>query len=234
MSVPVIAEQQEWLKARLALLEKEKQLTRDRDEISRLRRELPWVAVKEDYRFETENGPEALSGLFNGKSQLIIYHFMFGPDWQTGCGGCSFWCDHFEGLIVHLAARDIAFVVVSEAPMEKILPFKERMGWTFPWVSSAGSRFNADYQVGFTDRADKSDPVYYNYRETSFPVDQAPGASVFAKDGKGGLYHTYSTYSRGLDILNTAYHLMDLTPKGRDEDPENPSSWLRHHDRYDQ
>ena len=229
-----IATRAEWLAARKALLEKEKAHTRLKDEISAERRALPWVPLETDYTFETESGPMPFEALFGAARQLVVYHFMFGANWETGCKSCSFWADSFNGIAPHLENRDIGFVVVSRAPLAKLLPFKRRMGWDFPWVSSANSTFNADFGVGFApDRAPNS-PVTYNYNDAAvFPVDEAHGTSVFARDDGGQIYHTYSTYGRGLDVTNAAYAYMDLTPKGRNEpDGGNPMAWLRHHDDY--
>ncbi|MEQ9364157.1 MAG: DUF899 domain-containing protein [Leptospirales bacterium] len=229
------ATREEWLQARRDLLQKEKAHTREKDAISEARRALPWVELDQEYIFETAAGGEATLGdLFSKYSQLIVYHFMFGPDWEAGCKSCSFWADSFNGLAPHLNARDIAFVAVSRAPMSKIAPFKERMGWSFDWVSSAKNSFNADFHVGF-DADQKNDrPLMYNFMEIqSAPMDEMHGTSVFARDDAGRLYHTYSMYGRGLDQTNAAYGYIDLTPKGRNEPPEgNPMAWVTHHDSY--
>lgn len=224
---------EDWLVARKALLDREKALSREHDALARARRELPWVRIETDYVFETENGAASLGALFGGHRQLIVQHFMLGPDWEQGCVSCSFWADNFNGTIAHLNARNIAFKVVSRAPLAKILPFKQRMGWSFDWVSSHGCSFNEDFNVSFGPGHKAEDKVFYNFHETNFPADEAPGASVFAKDGDGAVYHTYSTYGRGLDVLNGAYAYMDLAPFGRDEAGEgHKMGWLRHHDSY--
>ncbi len=224
----------DWLKARKEHLAKEKEFTRLRDELSRQRRELPWEKVEKQYVFEGPNGRETLAGLFGKCSQLIVYHFMLGPGWQEGCKSCSFLADHFDGPNIHLAHRDVSFVVVSRAPIAEIEAFKKRMGWRFKWVSSFGSDFNHDHHVSFTKDELARGEVDYNYTMQKFPIEEGPGASVFAKDEAGQVFHTYSTYSRGLDILLGAYNFLDMTPKGRDEDDLAFSmSWVRHHDRYD-
>ena len=224
----------EWLAARKEHLAKEKELTHLRDELSRQRRELPWEKVEKEYVFEGPNGKLTLGGLFADRSQLIVYHFMLGPGWTEGCKSCSFLADHFDGTTVHLAHRDVTFAVVSRAPIAEIEAFKKRMGWRFPWVSSFGSDFNCDYQVSFTKEELARGEVYNNYRMQKFPVEEGPGASVFAKDQAGQVFHTYSTYGRGLDILLGTYNFLDMAPKGRDEDGLAFSmSWVRHHDRYD-
>lgn len=213
---------------------KRKAFTRQRDELSRERRELPWVKVEKNYVFDGSNGKETLAGLFDGRSQLIIYHFMFGPEWEQGCPSCSFEADHFNSFIVHLNARDVSMAAVSRAPLEKLQTFRKRMGWNFKWVSSYETSFNADYHVSFTKDEMAKGKVNYNYGMNVFPSDEAPGVSVFYKDADGGIFHTYSTYARGLDILLGAYNFLDLAPKGRDEDSlPYPMAWVRHHDRYD-
>ena len=224
----------EWLAARKQLLIKEKEFTRLRDELSRQRRELPWERVEKQYVFDAPDGKQTLADLFAGKSQLIIYHFMFGPEWKEGCPSCSFVSDHIDGSLVHLNARDVNLAVVSRAPLPKIEAFKKRMGWRFHWVSSYGTDFNPDYQVSFAKGESAKGKVYYNYELTEFPSEERPGASVFYKDASGNIFHTYSTYARGLDILVGAYNYLDLVPKGRDEGSLPFSmAWLRHHDRYD-
>jgi predicted dithiol-disulfide oxidoreductase (DUF899 family) len=225
----------EWLAARKELLAKEKEFTRQRDELSRLRRALPWEKVEKSYVFEGPAGRETLAGLFGGKSQLVVYHFMLGPGWEQGCPSCSFIADHFDGSVVHLAHRDVTLLAVSRAPWPQIAAFQQRMGWRFKWVSSYGSDFNNDYQVSVSE-AEKGQPeVYYNYTVQRFSSDERPGISVFFKDEAAGeVYHTYSSYARGLDILIGAYNYLDLVPKGRDEDGlAHTMSWVRHHDRYD-
>ena len=228
-----VVSQAEWLSARKELLRKEKEFTRQRDQLSQLRRELPWVKVDKPYVFDGPNGKETLADLFGSKSQLIVYHFMFGPGWEEGCPSCSFLADHFEGSLVHLANRDVSFVVVSRAPLPQIEAFQKRMGWRFKWVSSFESDFNYDYNVSFTKDEMTSQKAYYNYQIQNFPREEGPGASVFYKDETGSVFHTYSTYGRGLDILLGAYNFLDMAPKGRDEDGlDFTMSWVRHHDRY--
>jgi predicted dithiol-disulfide oxidoreductase (DUF899 family) len=230
-----IVSHDEWIAARKAYLAEEKAFSRARDELSRKRRELPWEKVGKAYAFDGPNGREVLTDLFGGKSQLIVYHFMLGPGWEAGCPSCSLIADHFDGAAVHLAQRDIAFVVVSRAPLHEIEKFKARMGWRFKWVSSFGSDFNADYQVSVTPEEKANGAVMYNYEIIkSFPSEERPGASVFCKNETGEVFHTYSTYGRGLDILIGAYNLIDLAPKGRDEGGLAYSmAWVRHHDRYE-
>jgi predicted dithiol-disulfide oxidoreductase (DUF899 family) len=229
-----IATKENWLQARKDLLSKEKELTRQRDELSRMRRELPWIEVTEDYVFEGPNGPETLSQLFAGRGQLVIYHFMFGPEWAEGCPSCSMLADSFDGMLPHLQQRDVTFLVVSRAPIERINTFKKRMGWSFKWVSSHGTSFNYDYQVSFTPEQKSKGEIYYNYGPSQFPADEAPGASVFYKDETGRIFHTYSTYGRGLDPQLAPYGWLDLTPKGRNEEGlVFPMAWVRHHDKYE-
>ena len=225
---------EEWTAARKELLAKEKRFTHERDKLSRQRRELPWVKVEKSYVFEGPAGKETLADLFSGRSQLIIYHFMFGPEWREGCASCSFLSDHTDGAFVHLAHRDVTLVAVSRAPYTRIEEFKKRMGWRFKWVSSYGNDFNYDYHVSFTEEQMAKGKVYYNYGMEEFGVEEAPGASVFYKDAAGNIFHTYSSYARGLDMLVGTYNYLDLVPKGRDEDALAFSmSWVRHHDRYD-
>jgi len=223
-----------WLKARKALLLKEKKFTKLRDQLNRERQNLPWEKVEKDYVFDGSQGKESLAGLFGKKSQLIIWHFMFGPDWKEGCSHCSLWADSFNGNIVHMAARDTTMLAVSRAPMKKIEPFRKRMGWGFKWVSSFNTDFNYDYQASFSPLDFKRGKAVYNYRVIQPFSDELHGVSVFYKDPKGDIYHTYSTYSRGVDMLNNAYQYLDLTAKGRDEDwsSDFPSGWVRHHDQY--
>jgi predicted dithiol-disulfide oxidoreductase (DUF899 family) len=228
-----IVSQAEWLAARKELLAKEKEFTRQRDALSAERRRLPWVKVDKEYTFNTIAGRRTLAELFGTRSQLVIYHFMFGPGWEEGCPSCSLLADHFDGSTAHLAQRDTAFAVISRASLPQIVAFKQRMGWRFPWVSSTSSDFNFDYHVSFTKEAFESGKAYYNYTDGAFPSEEAPGLSVFSKDAAGNVYHTYSTYARGLDILVGAYNFLDVTAKGRDEDHLAFSmSWVRHHDKY--
>ena len=223
----------EWLAARKELLAKEKEFTRLRDELSLRRRELPWQKVEKNYVFDGPKGKQTLADLFDGRSQLIIYHFMFGPVWKEGCPSCSFLADTFDGARVHMAQRDVAFAVVSRATSPEIETFKKRMGWRFPWVSSFASDFNFDYGVSFSTEQLADGKRAYNYGTSGFSSEEAPGLSVFYKDESGQIFNTYSTYGRGLDILLTAYNFIDLTPKGRDENGLLwPMAWVRHHDRY--
>ena len=224
----------DWIEARKALLEKEKEFTRARDALTRERQALPWERVEKDYVFQGPDGEESLSDLFEGRSQLIIYHFMYGPDWDAGCKSCSFLTDHFEPAIIHLNQRDVSMIAVSRAPLEKLQAFRKRMGWGFKWLSSLENDFNRDYHISFSEKEIDGGDVYYNYTNQRFPSTEAPGASVFAKDGNGAIYHTYSAYQRGLDMFITAYHYLDIVPKGRDEG-ELPYTmeWLRLHDEYD-
>jgi predicted dithiol-disulfide oxidoreductase (DUF899 family) len=224
----------EWLAARRQLLAAEKQFTRLRDQLSQQRRDLSWERVDKEYIFNGPNGKEMLADLFAGRSQLIIYHFMFGPGWAEGCPGCSFWADNFNGIVVHLKHRDMTMLPVSHAPLEKLQAYQKRMGWTFKWMSSYGTDFNYDYHVSFTPDERATGKVDYNYNVQEFPSEEAPGISVFHKNEKGEVFHTYSCYARGLDMMNTAYHYMDLAPKGRDEDSlPSTHAWLRRHDQYD-
>ena len=224
----------EWLDARKNLLAREKEFTRARDELSRARRELPWERVEKDYEFEGPKGRESLSDLFAGKSQLIVYHFMFAPDWETGCKSCSFWADNFNGASEHLRQRDTSFVVVSRAPLAKLEAFKKRLGWSFKWVSSGDSDFNYDYGVSFRPKAPAKAKGVYNYAPLDTAMTDLPGFSVFVKDKDGTVFHSYSCYARGLDLMNSAYNLLDLTPKGRDEDGQpHKMSWVKLHDQYE-
>ncbi len=223
----------EWLVARRDLLNREKEFSRQRDALSAARRKLPMVKVEKEYVFEGPDGKETLDDLFEGRSQLIIYHFMLGPGWEEGCKSCSYLADHFDGANWHLPHRDTTLVVVSRAPLPEIQAYKKRMGWRFKWVSSYGSDFNFDYHVSFTEEEEKKNKVYYNYEKAEFMSDELPGLSVFYKDEDGNVFHTYSAYARGLDQLVGTYNFLDLTPKGRDEDQESTMSWVRRHDQYD-
>jgi predicted dithiol-disulfide oxidoreductase (DUF899 family) len=230
---PVVS-QETWLAARRELLKKEKESTKLLDQLSKERRNLPWVKVTKNYVFDGPEGQVTLADLFAGRSQLIVYHFMFGPDWEEGCPSCSYVSDHNDAALPHLAARDVTMVAVSHAPFPKLAAFKERMGWHFPWVSSFGSDFNGDFHVSFPPAEQTAGSVYYNYTEQEFPSTEAPGLSVFYRDAAGEIYHTYSTYGRGLDQLIGTYRLLDLVPKGRDEDDlPFPMAWVRYHDRYE-
>jgi predicted dithiol-disulfide oxidoreductase (DUF899 family) len=229
-----IVSPEEWLAARKELLKKEKESVRLRDQLSAERRELPWVKVDKNYLFDAPGGKVTLADLFGGHNQLVIYHFMFGPDWQEGCPSCSFVSDHFDGTLPHLAARDVTMAVVSHAPLAKIAAFKKRMGWHFNWVSSHGSDFNANFHVSFTEEELAQGKVNYNYMLQEFPSAEAPGLSVFYKDAAGDVFHTYSTYGRGVEELMGTYRILDLVPKGRDEDQlEFSMKWVRYHDRYE-
>jgi predicted dithiol-disulfide oxidoreductase (DUF899 family) len=229
-----VVSRDQWLAARKALLAKEKDFTRARDALSAERRALPWVRVEKTYTFDGPNGPETLGDLFDGRSQLVIYHFMYGPDWQEGCPSCSFWADNFDRIVVHLNHRDVSLAAVSRAPLETLLAYRERMGWSFPWVSSLHCDFNQDFDVSFTPEQLAAGSHTYNYRRGGFGGEEAPGISVFARDEEGDIFHTYSTFGRGLDMLNTAYHYLDLVPKGRDEDGLDFSmAWLRRRDQYE-
>lgn len=228
-----VVSREEWLAARKAHLEQEKIFTRARDELSRARREMPWVEVDKSYVFDGPDGKESLSELFAGRSQLLIYHFMFGDDWEQGCKSCSFLADSYSGSVIHLAQRDVTMVTVSIAQRAKIDAYKQRMGWEFKWVSSHACDFNRDFNVSFTDEERQNSSATYNYKLSSFPMEEAPGISAFVKD-EGKIYHTYSSYGRGLDMFINTYHLLDIVPRGRDENGLNYSmEWLRHHDRYD-
>jgi predicted dithiol-disulfide oxidoreductase (DUF899 family) len=232
-TVHSVVSNEEWLQARKALLEQEKALTRQRDELSRKRRELPWVKVETNYVFDGPQGSVTLSDLFAGRTQLMTYHFMFGPEWAEGCPSCSMVADNIQGAVVHLANRDTSLVLVSRAPIEKIEAFKKRMGWKFQWVSSYPNRFNLDYHVSFTKDEMEKGQTYYNFGVNRFPSEEAPGMSVFYKDAYGSIFHSYSAYARGLEPLLGTYDLLDMTPKGRDEDQLSfPMAWIRHHDRY--
>lgn len=234
MTHHAVVEREAWLTARRDLLEKEKAFTRERDELSRLRRALPWVRVDRPYVFDTADGPQTLARLFSGASQLIVYHFMYGTDWNEPCKSCSFWADNFNGIDVHLRHRDVTLLAVSRAPLAKIEAVRRRMGWQFQWVSSGACDFNRDYQVSFAPEERAAGPVYYNYEMRPFPADEAPGISVFYRNERNEVFHTYSCYARGLDMLNGAYHYLDLAPKGRDEDGQPYTmAWLRHRDRYE-
>jgi len=228
-----VVSHEEWLAARTAFLAREKEFTRLRDELSRARRALPWERIDKPYAFKGPDGTRSLADLFAGKSQLVVYQFMFNPEGEAGCPHCSFWADSFDANVVHMAHRDTSFVAVSRAPLDKIERFKSRMGWTFPWFSSQGTDYNYDFQASFRAEYIARGAVYYNYVTSNMTMSDREGVSVFYKDPAGAIFHTYSTYARGIDILNTAYNYLDLLPKGRDEDAlEFTQSWVRHHDRY--
>src|ERR1700730_6992190 len=221
----------EWLDARMRLLAKEKEFTRLRDELTQARRDLPWERVDKDYVFDGPNGAESLDQLFEGRSQLIVYHFMFNPEWEAGCKSCSFWADNFNGIVPHLSQRDVSMVAVSRAPLGKLEAFRKRLGWTFKWASSGDSDFNFDYQVSF--KPEQAGDALYNYAHKTASHSDLVGISVLLKDASGSIFHTYSCYARGVDMLNTAYHYRDLVPKGRDEDGlPHTMAWVKYHDLY--
>ncbi len=230
---PVVS-RDEWLAARMAFLSKEKEFTRQLEELARQRRALPWVKVDKAYTFDGPNGKETLAELFETRSQLVVYHFMFTPEWDEGCLHCSFWADSFDGNSVHLNHRDVAFVAISRAPLAKIEGFKQRMGWHFKWVSAFESDFNFDFDVSFTSEQLESGTAFYNYVRGNPGMEDREGISVFYKDQGGAIYHTYSCFARGIDMVNSAYQFIDLVPKGRDEGQlEGSQDWVRHHDRYE-
>ena len=221
----------DWLTARQAFLVKEKEFTRLRDRLSQERRDLPWERVDKPYVFEGPNGQETLPDLFDGRSQLVVYHFMFPPDWDAGCPHCSRWADNFNGIIVHLNQRDVTMVAVSRAPYRKLAGYQKRMGWSFKWFSSFDSEFNFDYYVSFTPEQLAKKEAFYNYTLQDPSVSDREGVSVFCKDSAGSIFHTYSAYARGIDMLCLDYHYLDLVPKGRDEGGRGPD-WVRRHDEY--
>jgi len=237
---PKVVSRDEWLGARKALLAKEKELTRYRDAVNAERRRLPMVKLEKEYVFDAPEGQRTLAKLFEGRRQLLVQHFMFGPGWEQGCPSCSFMADHTDGMNVHLAHRDVTVVAVSRAPLAEIEKFKKRMGWQFKWVSSFGSDFNHDFHVSFTPEEQAKGQVYYNYGMQPFESEELPGISVFYKDDAGNVFHTYSTYRRGVEVMMGTYNLLDLAPKGRQEDWEEPPGrsdgplmhWVRHHDKY--
>jgi predicted dithiol-disulfide oxidoreductase (DUF899 family) len=234
MTTHKIVSRDEWIEVRRQHLAREKELTRLRDQLSRERRDLPWVRVDTAYVFDGPSGPETLADLFEGRSQLIVQHFMFDPSWEEGCKSCSFWVDNFDGIVVHLNHRDVSFALVSRAPIATLEAYRTRMGWRVKWVSSLHTDFNRDYHVSFTPDEMAQGQAYYNYAVGPFPAPEGPGISVFLRDTDGAIYHTYSCYARGLDMVNGAYHLLDLVPKGRDEAGlAYTMEWLRHHDRYE-
>jgi predicted dithiol-disulfide oxidoreductase (DUF899 family) len=228
-----VVSHEEWLNARLVLLAAEKEFTRQRDALTRRRMAMPWERVEKSYQFEGPSRTLSLADLFDGRSQLIVYHFMFAPDWEEGCKSCSFWADNFNGIAIHLNHRDVTLTAVSRAPLAKINAYKQRMGWSFPWVSSHGSDFNFDYHVSFTPEELAAGKAYYNYGVRQNDVSDEQGISVFCRNESGDVFHTYSCYGRGIDMVNGAYQFLDLVPKGRDEDGFKFSmEWLRRHDQY--
>lgn len=227
-----IVSENEWIEARKRLLTKEKEFTRLRDELNAERRALPWAHVAKEYVFEGANGRETLADLFAGRRQLIIQHFMFDPSWNAGCPHCSFWADGYNGFVPHLAQRNVTFTAVARAPFDKIKAYQERMGWSFKWISSSGNDFNYDYHVSEKEEDKAKGQVYYNYNLEK-PFGERFGISVFYLGGDGAVYHTYSCYSRGLDMMNAAYHYLDLTPEGRNEEGlPFRQAWVRRHDEY--
>jgi predicted dithiol-disulfide oxidoreductase (DUF899 family) len=221
-----------WLEARLDLLAAEKDLTRRSDEVARLRQQLPWVRVDKNYVFEGPEGRVTLADLFDGRSQLIVQQFMLAPGWEQGCKSCSYMADHTDGMTIHLAHRDATMVTISRAPFAEIERFRQRMGWQFKWVSSYGTDFNYDFGVSFTPEEVANGKINYNFGNRPLSIEELPGVSVFAKDEAGDVFHTYSTYGRGVEVMMGTYRMLDLTPKGRDEGGKN-MSWVRHHDRYE-
>ena len=227
-----VVSQKHWLASRKRLLVQEKKLSRLRDRLNEQRRALPWVKVEKEYVFDGPRGRQTLEDLFCGHGQLIVYHFMFGPGWKAGCPHCSFWADHYDSVNHHLGQRDTALAVVSRARWKEIEPFRKRMGWRFNWLSSSGTDFNFDFGVSFTPKDIKRGRAIYNYAPLRMDIDEREGVSAFYRDRRGGIYHTYSSYARGIDLLNTTYNFLDLTAKGRDENPDRPQDWVRYHDKY--
>ena len=223
----------EWVEARKKLLVREKEFARQREEVAQQRRALPWKAVTKEYVFDGPDGAVTLADLFDGRGQLVVYHFMFDPSWDEGCLHCSYWADNFEGAPVHLKARDVTLAAVSRAPFAKIAAYKRRMGWSFPWVSSSGTDFNYDFGVSFTPEARADGTAVYNYASGDPGFEEREGISVFAKNEAGDIFHTYSTYARGIDMVNGTYQFLDLVPKGRGEPKGENQFWVRRHDEYD-
>ena len=228
---PVVSRDQ-WVAERKSLLAREKELTRLRDQIARERRALPWERIGKDYVFDAPEGRRALADLFEGRRQLVVQHFMLGPGWEQGCKSCSYMADHIAGMQVHLEHRDATMLVVSRAPLAEIERFRQRMGWQFKWVSSSDNDFNQDFAVSFTPEDLAKGNVYYNYGPSDFRGEEAPGVSVFYRNDAGEVFHTYSTFGRGVEVMMGTYNMLDLTPKGRDEG-DGPMAWVRHHDRYE-
>jgi predicted dithiol-disulfide oxidoreductase (DUF899 family) len=234
MTTHAVVSKAEWVEARKRFLAKEKEFTRLRDQLSAERRALPWTRIDKAYTFDGPNGRETLAQLFGDRTQLVVYHFMFAPDWEVGCKSCSFWADNFNGITAHLRQRDVAFAAISRAPLAKLQAFAQRLGWTFKWVSASGSDFNYDFEVSFKPDALSSGNAVYNFAELRHTSSDMPGISVFAKDEQGTIFRTYSTYGRGLDMMNTAYHYLDLVPKGRDEAGlPHTMAWVKLRDLYD-
>ncbi|MCO6390879.1 DUF899 domain-containing protein [Aliihoeflea aestuarii] len=225
-----VVSRDDWLATRRDLLKAEKDLTRLRDKVTRQRLALPWVRIDKEYTFDTPDGPRTLADLFDGRSQLLVQHFMFGPGWKQGCPSCSYMADHTDGMNLHLANHDVTMVAVSRAPLAEIERFRHRMGWKFPWVSSNGSPFNYDFRVSFTPEQVASGHIDYNFGEWQETGEEWPGVSAFFKDEAGDVFHTYSTFGRGVEVMMGTYAMLDLTPKGRNE--VGGMEWVRHHDRY--
>ena len=234
MTTHTVVSKDEWVEARKRLLVREKEFTRMRDQLSAERRALPWLRIDKDYTFDGPNGRETLAQLFGDRSQLVVYHFMFAPEWEVGCKSCSFWADNFNGITDHLRQRDVAFAAISRAPLSKLQGFAKRLGWSFKWLSSQGNDFNYDFAVSFKPEALAAGEVTYNFTQATHQSTDLPGISVFAKDESGTIFRTYSTYGRGLDMMNTAYHYLDLVPKGRDEAGlPFTMEWVKLHDLYE-
>jgi predicted dithiol-disulfide oxidoreductase (DUF899 family) len=230
---PVVSSDR-WIAERKKLLAREKELTHLHDQIAEARRALPWVRIDKNYVVDSPQGRRTLAELFEGRRQLLVQHFMLGPGWEQGCPSCSFMADHTDGMNVHLAHRDVTLVAISRAPLAEIERFRQRMGWQFTWVSSNGNDFNYDFHVSFTPEERAKGDVYYNFGMTAFPAEEAPGISVFYKNDAGEIFHTYSTFGRGVEVMMGTYSMLDLTPKGRDEeDIPYKMNWVRHHDRYE-
>lgn len=233
MTTHRIVSPEEWNRQRRELLAREKEFTRLRDELSQARRDLPWERVAKAYEFDGPNGKVTLADAFDGRSQLVVYHFMFAPEWENGCKSCSFWADNFNGIVPHLNQRDVTFAAISRAPLSKLQAFAGRLGWSFKWLSSEGSDFNYDYNVSFRPQDRAGGKAVYNYAPLAMDMSDLPGVSVFYKDADGEIYRTYSTYSRGIDMLNTAYNYLDIMPKGRDEASlQYAMAWVKLHDQY--
>ena len=226
-----VVSHRDWISARRKLLAKEKEFTRARDELTRLRQAMPWERVEREYQFQGSRGKRTLTSLFEGRSQLLVYHFMFAPGWSAGCPHCSHWADSFDSVIVHLNQRDVTMVAVSRAPYAKLAAYRKRMGWTFPWYSSGGSDFNFDFNVSFTPEELKRRKALYNYKEQDPGASDREGLSVFLRERNGSIFHTYSTFARGIDLFSTDYNYLDVVPKGRDEGGKGPY-WVKRHDEY--
>ena len=234
MTTPAIETREKWLEARLDLLAAEKDLSRRSDQVAELRRKLPWVRVDKAYVFDGPNGKVTLADLFGSRRQLMVQHFMLAPGWEQGCTSCSYMADHTDGMTVHLAQRGVSFVAISRAPLAEIERFRRRMGWRFKWVSSNSNSFNYDFHVSFTPEQIATGRIAYNYGTSPHTSEKLPGVSVFAKDDADDVFHTYSTYGRGVEVMMGTYRMLDLTPKGRDEQGlDHTMQWVRHHDRYE-